>query len=130
MVIEFDEYSSFCGSKVFFSIVTLEFLRQVQNILQRLLSLLVIFLELFRRDQRLRLLLYFPDSVEANQDQDEINGRINDNEIDHIDIFLELINISVEANIVQQDDQERVQRADWMIRLHFRDVNFVVAHDK
>ena len=130
MVIEFDEYSSYCVSKVFFSVVTLELLRQVQNILQRLLCLLVIFFELFRRDQQLRLLLYFPDCVEANQDQDEINGRINDNEIDHVDVFLKLINISVEANIVQQDDQERVQRADGMVWLHFSDVNFVVAHDK
>jgi hypothetical protein len=46
-------------------------------------------------------LLYFPDSVEADEDQNEINRWINDNEIDHVDVFLKLIDISVKANIVK-----------------------------
>ena len=60
-------------SEIFLAIVALEFLRQVQDVLEGLVGLLVVLLELLVLDQRPRLLLDFPNGVEANQDQYQID---------------------------------------------------------
>jgi len=49
---------------------------------------LIILLELLVGDESLGLLLDFPNCVEANQDQKEIDCWINYAEINQVDIFL------------------------------------------
>ena len=50
--------------------------------------------------------------------------------MDQVDVFFQLVHISVEANIVQQDYQKGIEHANWMVRLSFGDIGLVVAHNE
>ena len=118
------------NSKVFFTVIALEFLRQVKNILQCLLRLLVVLFELLIRDQCLRLLFHFPDGIKTNDYQQKVDYGVNHAEIDHVSTLLQDIHESIKAHVVKQDHKERVESADLMIRLVLLDVNLIVAHHK
>lgn len=95
-----------------------------------MLGLLVVLLELLIGDEGLRFLLDFPDGVETNDYKDEINDRVDHTMVNHINVFFQVGHETIKANVVKQDHEESIERADRMIRLLFVDVDLVVAHHK
>ena len=96
--------------------------------MQCLVRLLVVLLELFIRDQRLRFLFHLPDRVEADHDEDEVNDRVDDAEVHHVDVLLQVVHVSVQADVVKQNHQERIKRTDRVVRLVLLNVHLVVLH--
>lgn len=66
--------------------------------------------------------LDFANGEETNDDEDDVDDKINSNEMNEIWIFNKQILIHVQQNIVHEDCDESIYSADWVRCLFLSDV--------
>ena len=100
------EYSSY--SEVFFTIITLELLWEVENICKSNNSLLIILFKPFILNELSGLCFHLTDHNEGNNDHEGIKEWINHAEVDQVlwFIWVQLIDVLVQAAVVKHDHQE------------------------
>lgn len=49
-------------------------------------------------------MLDLPNGVETDQNKDQVNDWIDHTEVDHINVLFQVIDVSVEADVIQKDD--------------------------
>lgn len=86
---------------------------------------MVVLLKSLVRNQSLSAGFNFVDLVETKKDNEAIQERVH-NTIMNQSLFLyEHLSVLVQAAVVHQVDQERIESSNWLVRLLFFDVAHV-----